>query len=133
MIAGLGGTVLVVALVLLSLAVWRRYCSEAYYYLEETHSQHGGGGGAAAGASAAATPDWDIRSAVPAHLYVQHVQRLLGSPTRSSSQLAKEFDELNLKSSEKQFPSTIAAQPVNIDKNRYNNVLPCKLQQHFTL
>jgi hypothetical protein len=130
-IAGLGGTVLVVALVLLSLAVWRRYCSEAYYYLEETHSQHGGGAGGGGGTAAAATPDWDIRSAVPAHLYVQHVQRLLGSssssPTRSSSQLAKEFDELNLKCSEKQLPSLIAAQPANMDKNRYNNVLPCKL------
>jgi hypothetical protein len=132
-IAGLGGTVLVVALVLLSLAVWRRYCSEAYYYLEETHSQHGGATVAAAAAAAAATPDWDIRSAVPAHLYVQHVQRLLqagSSPTRGSCPLAKEFDELNLKCSEKQLPSLIAAQPANMDKNRYNNVLPCKYRIH---
>ena len=124
-IAGLGGTVLVVALVLLSLAVWRRYCSEAYYYLEETQSQHGGGGAT----TTVITPDWDIRSAVPAHLYVQHVQRLLSSsssPTRSSCQMAKEFDELNVKSSEKQYPSLIAASPSNMDKNRYNNVLPCK-------
>ncbi len=126
-IAGLGGTVLVVALVLLSLAVWRRCCSEAYYYLEETHSQHGG--------AAIALPDWDMRSsAVPAHLYVQHVQQLLNNSnssgsSNSSCQLAKEFDELNLASTEKQYHSHVAAQPANMDKNRYNNVLPCKYVQ----
>jgi hypothetical protein len=67
-------------------------------------------------------------SAVPAHLYVQHVQQLLNnSGSNSSCQLAKEFDELNLlASTEKQYPSHVAAQPANMDKNRYNNVLPCK-------
>jgi hypothetical protein len=75
-------------------------------------------------------------SAVPAHLYVQHVQQLLNnsnssgcSSGNSSCQLAKEFDELNLASTEKQYHSHVAAQPANMDKNRYNNVLPCKYKK----
>ena len=66
-IAGLGVTVLLVAGALLSLAFWRRYWSESYYYLEDTSSNK------------SPTPDWDVKSAVPAHLFVQYVQKLRSS------------------------------------------------------
>ena len=107
-IAGLGVTVLLVAVALLSLAFWRRYWTESYYYLEDTSS------------SKFPTPDWDVKSAVPAHLFVQYVQKL------RSSGFAQEFDTLNMETSNIGKPADISSHPTNRARNRYNNILACK-------
>jgi hypothetical protein len=132
-IAGLGATVLLFALGLLFTALWRRYFTESYYYLEaerasdtskvfplnppptpQTPFQ-------------ASLPDWDVesgkeRSSIPADMFLGHVatQHSLGPQG-----FAAQFEQVSL-AREKPLPTVVAAHPTNRDKNRYNNVLPCK-------
>ena len=113
-IAGLGVTVLLVAGALLSLAFWRRYWSESYYYLEETSTNN------------YPTPDWDVKSAVPAHLFVQYVQKL------RSSGFSQEFESLNLENTNLVKQADISSRPGNRTRNRYNNVLACRFIKSLT-
>ena len=113
-IAGLGVTVLLVAGALLSLAFWRRYWSESYYYLEDTSSNK------------SPTPDWDVKSAVPAHLFVQYVQKL------RSSGFSQEFESLNLENTNLVKPVDISSRPGNRTRNRYNNILACRFIKSLT-
>ena len=108
-VAGLGATVLVVAAALLALALWRRYWSERYYYLEESASTR------------PAPPDWDVKSAVPAHLFAQYVEKLRSGVAGFREQ----FEELQQQ--QQQLPPAIrSTNPDNREYNRYNNVLACK-------
>ena len=116
-IAGLGATVLLFALGLLFTALWRRYFTESYYYLEDKTSD----------TSKISLPDWDVESgkqrvAIPVDVFLNHVTNL---HCEGDEGFSREFEKMTL-SREKQFPTVVASLPNNREKNRYNNVLPCK-------
>ena len=116
-IAGLGATVLMFALGLLFTALWRRYFTESYYYLEDKTADR----------SNISLPDWDVESgkqrlAIPVDVFLNHVANL---HCEGDEGFSREFERLTI-SREKQFPTVLASLPNNREKNRYNNVLPCK-------
>jgi hypothetical protein len=135
-IAGLGATVLLFALGLLFTALWRRYFTESYYYLEAERAsdtskvfylKHFSCTSNSSPPFQASLPDWDVesgkeRSSIPADMFLGHVatQHSLGPQG-----FAAQFEQVSL-AREKPLPTVVAAHPTNRDKNRYNNVLPCK-------
>ena len=123
-IAVLACVVFAVVLVVLALVLWRRYFSESYYYLEETASNSNSG----------SIPDWDIESAkgektaIPAHLFIQHVTNL---HMDSDIGFSKEFESIQAGIMPDKLSADQSVHPENKEKNRYHNVLACKLTVSF--
>lgn len=126
-----GGTCVLFALLLalVAIALWRRYFNESYYYLDESPATP----------APSVVPDWDIeqsvttsmvgeggprlattRTAIPAHLFIQHVASLHANEDIGFS---KEYEAIQSLSTHEEIPADSSYQADNKLKNRYHNVV----------
>ena len=121
------------------LAFNRKYFNESYYYLDESSPST---------PSPSVVPDWDAESSVsssgagsdgssgggksstsiPAHLYIQRVASL---HAEGNLGFASEFQMVQSLSAQEEFAAEASHLPGNRSKNRYPNVVACKLNQKY--
>lgn len=99
----------------------RKCFHAAYYYLDDPPCS-----------VPTATIDWnnvpegstDYKGAIPVHQFVKHVQELHADGDIGFS---KEYEAIQTESTQDEYPSEHSQHPDNRPKNRYLNIIACKL------
>lgn len=107
-------------LILLTLLTWRRCFNSTYYYLDDPPRIP---------ALGIATTGWegdaagDLKQAITAHLFHQHVKDL---HMDGDIGFSKEYEAIQSASVQEEYAAEHSQHPENKQKNRYLNIVACK-------